>query len=129
MNNNLIKTNTRCTELEKLNKFYLEKLKEINEEKKTIINEEKAKRNEIVTKCEDFMKEFQQKFEASIPEKEELIKENEMLKKKLEEYVYNTNQIKENLESQMLLKDKQNLLFEEELRNQIKLKMEEFVNF
>jgi len=73
------------------------------------------------------MKDLQAKYESEIPEKNEIIKENDMLRKKFEEYVANTTSIKDNLESQMKLKEQQTNAFEEEFRGQVKAKMEELV--
>ena len=74
------------------------------------------------------MKDLQAKYEREIPERDEIIKENEMLRKKFEEYVQNTSSIKDNLENQMKLKEQQTTAFEEEFRGQVKLKMEELVS-
>jgi len=71
------------------------------------------------------MKDFQTKLEASKPDQNLLLQENQMLKSKLEEYVLNTNNIKENLENQMVLKDKQQKLLEEEIRNTVNTKIGE----
>ena len=73
------------------------------------------------------MKEYQQSFENVIPEKEKLQRENIMMKQKIDAYTDNTKAIKENVESQMKLKDQQNSMFEDDLRTQIKSKMDEIV--
>ncbi len=103
----------------------MQKMNDLQEEKKKIIKDEMAKRNEIIKKTEDYMKEYQQNFENDVPEKEALLRENMILKQKIEAYVQNTKAIKENVENQMKLKDQQNLMFEDELKNQIKSKMDE----
>ena len=74
------------------------------------------------------MKDLQSKYEKEIPERDIIIKENEMLRSKFEEYVQNTTNIKDNLENQMKLKEQQTVQFEEEFRGQVKLKMEELVS-
>jgi len=111
------------TELTQIEKHYYQ----IKEEKTIILKDEKAKREELTLKCENFMKDLQSKYEREIPERDEIIKENEMLRKKFEEYVQNTTTIKDNLENQMKLKEMQTTAFEEEFRGQIKEKMEELV--
>ena len=100
-------------------------MNDLNEEKKKIISEEVNKRNEVIKKTEDYMREYQQTFENFVPEKEALMRENMILKQKIDAYFQNTKAIKENVESQMKLKDQQNSMFEDELRNQIKSKMDE----
>ena len=50
-----------------------------------------------------------------------------MMKQKIDAYTENTKAIKENVESQMILKDQQNTMFEDDLRTQIKTKMDEIV--
>ncbi len=125
MNITLENINTKIATLDKNNKFYMQKMNELQEEKKKIIKDEMAKRNEIIKKTEDYMKEYQQNFENDVPEKEALLRENMILKQKIEAYVLNTKAIKENVENQMKLKDEQNLMFEGELKNQIKSKMDE----
>ena len=100
-------------------------MNDLNEEKKKIISDEVNKRNDIIKKTEDYMREYQDTFENVIPEKEALMRENMMLKQKIEAYIQNTKAIKENVENQIKLKDQQNFMFEDELRNQIKTKMDE----
>jgi chromosome segregation ATPase len=100
-------------------------MNDLQEEKKKIISEEQAKRAELIKKTEDYMKEYQQTFESVVPEKEALMRENMVMKQKIEAYVENTKAIKENVENQLKLKDQQNGVFEEEMRSQIRSKMEE----
>ena len=89
---------------------------------------EAGKRDEITKKCQDFLTEIQEKYAKDLPEKDELIKENKMLKEKFNEYVENTSALKDTLEKQMKLKEQQATSFEDEFRGQIKTKMDEMVN-
>ena len=116
-NQNLYKT--KFSEQEKLNKLLMDKLKLNTEEKKQILEEEAAKREEMVKKCENFMKEVQSKFETSLPEKEELIKENDNLRAKLEQA---SNFIKENFDNNMVSKSQK---LEEEFKNLMNDKVKE----
>lgn len=106
-------------EQEKFNKMLLDKLKQNSDEKKQILEDESKKREEMVKKCEDFMKEVQGKFENSLPEKEELIKENENLRNKLEQA---SNFIKENFDNNMISKTQK---LEEEFKNLMNDKVKE----
>jgi len=122
LSDKLINTNHKVSENERYNKLLLDKVMEINEEKRKILQEEANKRGEIVKKCEDFVKEVQEKFNNSLPEREALIKENDLLKKKLEEtQVF----IKENLETTFKLK---NLQIEDEFKKSMNTKMEEIAS-
>ena len=125
VNNTLTNVNSKIATLEKNNKFYMQKMNDLQEEKKKIIKDEVAKRNDIIKKTEEYMKDYQQNFENGVPEKEALLRENMILKQKIDAYIENTKAIKENVENQMKLKDQQNLLFEEELKNQINSKIDE----
>lgn len=126
-NHNLKEKNAELLLSEKLYHQIKDKYTNLLDEKTIILKEERLKREEITNKCEIFMKDLQAKYESEIPEKNEIIKENDMLRKKFEEYVANTTSIKDNLESQMKLKEQQTNAFEEEFRGQVKAKMEELV--
>lgn len=103
---------------EKYSKMLLDKCNQLNEEKKKIIIDESEKRNELIKKCEDFMKDMQSKFEKEIPEKELLIKENEQLRKKLDETkVF----IEEKLESAQKSKE----MFEQSMKTGIEAEVKE----
>lgn len=102
-----------------------DKLNKAHEEKSYIINEEKAKREELTRKYENFLRDLQSKYQNF--ENDDLVKENAALRKKFEEYVQNTTNIKETIEQQMKLKEQQTLNFENEFKTQIKGKMEELV--
>jgi hypothetical protein len=97
------------------------------EEKNEIAKYEKERREEITKKCEDFIKEIQQKYEKDLTEKEELIRENDMLRKNLQEYISNTSAIKENMEAQIKLKEQQTLSYENEFKQQVKERIDEIV--
>ena len=114
-------------ELEKVNKLSLQRLQALNEEKKKLIQDEKNKFNEINQKCENFVKDFKSKIEGSVPDKETLVSENENLKAQLEEAISNANKLKESLENQMKEKEVKTQTIEEELRSDIKKKMEDIV--
>lgn len=115
-NNNLLKN--KNSEQEKLNKMLLDKIKNNTEEKKKILEDEAQKRQEMVEKCENFMKEVQSKFEGSLPEKEELIKENENLRQKLEQA---SKFIQENMNSEFVQKaQRMEEEFKELLNNRVK---------
>ncbi len=75
------------------------------------------------------MKELQSKYEKEMPEREELIKENERLRKQFEDYVASTNTLKEDLENQMKLKADQTSAFEDKFKGEIKTQIEDLVSF
>jgi len=118
---------------EKLYHQTKDKLEESEEENKYIVKLEKARRIELVKEmslqCEEFMKGLQAKYYKEIPDRSTLLEENDMLRRKFEDFVKNTTEIKDNLESQMKLKDKQTAAFEQEFVVQTKQKMEELVKF
>lgn len=62
-----------------------------------------------------------------MPDKEVLISDNEKLKVQLQEAIDSANQLKETLETQMSEKEIKTNKIEEELRNDIKTKMEDIV--
>jgi hypothetical protein len=125
----LINTNLAVSNMEKENKLCLQKMQLLNEEKKKTVTEEQLKYNEISQKCENFIKDFKSKVEGSIPDKTVLISENEKLKAQLEEAIKNANELKETLENQMKDKELKTQKIEDELRNDIKTRMEELVKF
>ena len=114
-------------ELEKVNKLSLQRLQALNDEKKKLLKEEQSKFNEINQKCENFIKDFKSKIEASAPDKETLVNENEKLKAQLQEAISNAKELKETLENQMKEKEMKTQKIENELRNDIKTNMEELV--
>jgi hypothetical protein len=114
-------------ESEKINKISLQKLQYLNDEKKKLIQEEQKKFQEINEKCENFIKDFKTKIDDSIPDKEILSSENEKLKSQLEQAVKEANELKESLENEMKDKEVKTRRIEEELRTDIRVKMEEIV--
>lgn len=98
----------------------LEKCNQLNEEKKKLVIEETEKRNELIVKCENFMKEMQSKFEKEIPEKEMLIRENDELRKKLEE-------TKVIIEEKLDFARKSKDLFEENIKSGMESKLKELM--
>jgi len=112
-------------ESEKINKISLQKLQYLNDEKKKLIQEEQKKFQEINEKCENFIKDFKTKIDDSIPDKEILSSENEKLKSQLEQAVKEANELKESLENEMKDKEVKTRRIEEELRTDIRVKMEE----
>ena len=123
----MLNANINLAELEKVNKLSLQRLQALNEEKKKLIQDEKNKFNEINQKCENFVKDFKSKIEGSVPDKETLVSENENLKAQLEEAISNANKLNESLENQMKEKEVKTQTIEEELRSDIKKKMEDIV--
>jgi chromosome segregation ATPase len=112
--------NSKVNSSEKYSKMLLEKCNQLNEEKKKLIIEETEKRNELIKRCEDFMKDMQSKFEKEIPEKEMLIKENDDLRKKLQE---TKCIIEEKLDFAQKSKD----MFEENIKLGMESKLKELI--
>jgi DNA repair exonuclease SbcCD ATPase subunit len=120
LNDNINTLNNKVSSGEKYSKMLLEKCNQLNEEKKKLVQEETEKRNELIKKCEDFMKDMQSKFEKEIPEKELLIRENDDLRKKLEE-------TKVLIEEKLDLAQKSKLMFEESIKCGMESKLKELI--
>lgn len=85
-NSSIIETqSSKIMSLEKYNKLLLDKCNELKEEKNNIANNEKDKRNELIKKCEEFMKDMEEKYKNDMVDKENLINENNELRNKLKE--------------------------------------------
>jgi hypothetical protein len=110
---------------DKLNKMLIDKINKIVDERKTALQEESEIRSEIVKKTEEYVKNVQQKYEAELPEKEKLIKENQELRQKIEEYVLESKGIKDSIENKLKSKENQVGLDEETFKLNIKVQMEE----
>lgn len=119
-NDNISILNNKINSSEKYSKMLLEKCNQLNEEKKKLIIEETEKRNELIKRCEDFMKDMQSKFEKEIPEKEMLIKENDDLRQKLQE---TKCIIEEKLDFAQKSKD----MFEENIKLGMESKLKELI--
>jgi len=120
LNDNINALNSKITSSDKYNKMLLEKCNQLKEEKKAVQYEEAEKRNELVKKCEDFMKDMQTKFEKEIPEKELLIKENDELRQKLQE-------TKVLIEEKLDFANKSKSMLEESLKSGMEAKLKELV--
>lgn len=112
-------------EFEKYNKNLLEKIKELNEEKKKIEIDENEKKKEIEKKCEDFKNDVKEKFSGNFPDMDKLKEDNEYLQTKLDEYLENTEKIRENIMQQIQLKEEQTLETEKKTDEDIKKKLSE----
>lgn len=110
----------KLAQADKYSKMLLDKCNQLNEEKKKLVIEETEKRNELIKKCEDFMKDMQSKFEKEIPEKEMLIKENEDLRKKLDE-------TKVIIEEKLDIAQKSKQMYEETIKNGLEVKLKELM--
>lgn len=120
LNDNVTLLNNKVNSSDKYSKMLLEKCNQLNEEKKKLLVEETEKRNELIKRCEDFMKDMQAKFEKEIPEKEMLIKENDDLRKKLQE---TKTIIEEKLDFAQKSKD----MFEENIKFGMESKLKEML--
>lgn len=107
----------KIQEYEKYNKMLLEKVKEFNETKAQIINQENEKTKTILGKCEEFKQDCINKFQ--VDEVEQVKKENESLREKLDEYKKNAKLIEDGMKEQIDMKDKQSSEMESGLENQI----------
>jgi hypothetical protein len=110
-------------EFEKYNKNLLEKIKELNEEKKKIEVDENEKKKEIEKKCEDFKNDVKEKFSGNFPDMEKLKEDNNYLQSKLDEYLENTEKIRENIMQQIQLKEEATLETKKKSDEEIKMKL------
>lgn len=120
LNENINSLSNKMSSTEKYSKMLLEKCNQLNEEKKKLVLEETEKRNELIVKCENFMKQMQSKFEMEIPEKEQLIHENEELRKQLEK-------TKVLLEEKLDFAQKSKDFFEENIKTGMESKLKELM--
>ena len=109
-------------ELNNYNNTLINKIKEIKQEKEKLIELEKKQTEETITQCEKFKKEYQKKFDEVSTEN--IMRDNEELKKKLKECEESKQKIKENIDSQKEMKEKQNLDFKTLFEDQIQGKLE-----
>jgi hypothetical protein len=119
--------NFKIQTIEKNNKILLDKVKEVTDEKNIKIIEEKEKREELQRKCEEFRKDVDEKFSKDVIDKDQIIKDNDNLRTKLEEYKTNMEAIKANLEEQIDNKDKQANEFQVDFKSQIQTKIDEML--
>ena len=63
------------------------------------------KKKEIEKKCEDFKSDVKEKFSGNFPDMEKLKEDNNFLQSKLDEYLDNTEKIRENIMQQIQLKE------------------------
>jgi hypothetical protein len=110
-------------EFEKYNKNLLEKIKELYEEKKKIEVDENEKKKEIEKKCEDFKNDVKEKFSGNFPDMEKLKEDNNYLQSKLDEYLENTEKIRENIMQQIQLKEEATLETKKKSDEEIKMKL------
>ena len=115
----------KYNEFDNYNKNLLEKIKELNEEKKKIEHDENEKKKEIEKKCLDFKNEVTEKFSWNFPEVDKLKEDNDYLQVKLDEYRENTEKIRDNILSQLKLRDEQTLETEKKTKTELREKMKE----
>lgn len=115
----------KYNEFDNYNKNLLEKIKELNEEKKKIEFDENEKKKEIEKKCLDFKNEVTEKFSGNFPEVDKLKEDNDYLQLKLDEYRENTEKIRDNILSQLKLRDEQTLETEKKTKTELREKMKE----
>ena len=108
-------------ELDAYNKTILQKIKEISEDKVKIAELEESKTKEISEKCEQFKKEFLEKFNSTSCET--IKKDNDELAKKLEECMVATQKIKETIDEQHDLKNNKKMDLESIFTTQITEKL------
>lgn len=104
--------------MDNYNRQVLIKVKDITDDLPKTRTDEESRRAEIEKKCQDFLEDVRKKFDSEITT-EKIIEENESLRSKLKEYNESTQVIKQNLEDQLSLKDKQSIAFEEDFKTQI----------
>jgi hypothetical protein len=120
-NENVKKFNDR----EKYSRLLIDKLKLINDEKNKIILEESEARNKIVQETEKFVKDIQDNYEKELPEKNQLIEENQTLRREIEKCVQATVASKDEIENKLKEKEKKAMEMESSYKNDIRFKMEE----
>ncbi len=109
----------KLDEKEKYNKILMEKIKIIHEEKEKILYDENNKRIEVVKKCEDFMKDVEEKLKAAAGEREQIINENNELREKLKDAA---KFIQDNLEASTSMKA-DSIRMEQELKGMMQGKL------
>ena len=94
-------------ELDAYNKTILKKIKQITEDKKHLAELEEEKTKDIIEQCEKFKKESLEKYNSCSVKT--IKKNNAELEKKMNESIYSTQKIKENIEAQHDLRDNKKL--------------------
>jgi hypothetical protein len=120
--------NFKIQTIEKNNKLLLDKVKEVTDDKNTRIVEEKQKREELERKCEEFKRDVDEKFSKDVIDKDQIIKDNDNLRTKLEEYKTNMESIKANLEKQIDCKNNQDVDMQSDFKSQIQTRMDEMLS-
>lgn len=105
---------------EKYKSMLIEKIQAVTDDNKKILTEEAEKRKELITKCEDFMKDMQGKIEKENEEKGLLIQENTNLRQKLEE-------CRVLIEEKLDAVQKNKSQFEETVKNDMENKLKELL--
>ena len=90
---------------------------------KKIEIDENEKKKEIEEKCEDFKNDVKEKFSGNFPDMEKFKEDNDYLHSKLDEYLENTEKIRENIMQQIQLKEEQTLETEKKTDEDIKHKL------
>ena len=109
-------------ELDAYNKTILKKIKQITEDKKHLAELEEEKTKDIIEQCEKFKKESLEKYNSCSVKT--IKKNNAELEKKMNESIYSTQKIKENIEAQHDLRDNKKLDLESLFTSHIKERLD-----
>jgi hypothetical protein len=126
LKNKNILVETSCKQIDLDNKDRLDTIKDINEDMVKRNVEENKKREDIQERCDEFRKQVYNKFHnGDVPDNQKIMEDNDNLKKKLQEYKDNMENIKKSLDEQLSLKDKQSDDFQSDFKKQIQEKLDE----
>lgn len=109
-------------ELDAYNKTVLKKIKQITEDKKHIAELEEEKTKDIIEQCEKFKKESLEKYNSCSVET--IKKNNAELEKKMNECIYSTQMIKENIDAQHDLRENKKMDLESLFTSHIQEKLD-----
>lgn len=128
-NNAFVSTNIKVIDLENNNKQILDLMKQLNDEKKLIMIEEEKKRRDLENKCDSFLREFNSKIDSIRPDRDKLEKDNEDLRNGLKIEMDLVEKIKSDFEKLINERKASENLLSEEFKEQLKTRIEEYVNF
>lgn len=90
--------NKKFQDKKKLQDLLVDKGNQKQEERKVIYDELENKRKQLVNDAENYVKELQEKTDVTVPERKQLIEENERLKNEIKRYVDESMKMKEDFD-------------------------------